>query len=238
MLHEGTKKYNRLRRALISMDSKNEDEPLYDADQPEETLKRGYGTFLRTTRAPRRKYVVGNLFNRGLAETMSDIPRIPNIIKFFDKVEPLQPYPKFADFRSEIDNYPKFGRTGLNMINFPRFGAPKMDELETVPGIPHIRPLNRGDEVTGDRRGFPLKNADNEFYDEELDDSVEHITAPPDITAPTSIPYLTDIPSITDIPEIHPIPAVPAKGSGGTKGKMPVVQTVETANGEETRVSA
>ena len=146
---------------------------------------------------------------------------------------PLKPYPNFPDFRPALDDYPRFGVPDLKLLNFPQFGAPKMDSYEDIPGIPHIRPLSRGDEVTGDRRGFPMKN---DFYDEDLDDSVEHIRS---VTTPPPITEITDIPSITDIPDIKPIPDAPVQpGSKGINGKMPVIQTVDTKDGKETQVSA
>lgn len=236
LLKKHDEKHGRLRRALSMMGSLSEDDPLFDADQPEETLKREYEKRAQRIRKQHKK--LGNLYNRGIEEDVQAIPPISDIKQSFDPIKPLEPYPRFPEFHSAIGHYPRFGVPDLKLMNYPRFGEPKMDDYENIPGIPRIRPLSRGDEVTGDRRGFQPRE---DFYDEELDDSIEHIQRAKEMTAPTPIPSLTDIPSITDIPTLKPIPAAPGKPastSGGVNGKMPVMQTVDTKNGEETRISA
>lgn len=214
---------NKLFRALRSM----MDDPLFDEDQPEETIKQ-YNAKRRLQRLRR----LGKLYGRGKITDIPAIPPIPNIESKIDKLEPLEHIPRFADFKPSLDNWPRFGVPELELIHYPRFPQPRLEEFEMIPGIPHIRPLNKGVEVTGDKRGFPVK--DDEFVDEEL---VSDLHAN---TAPTPIPSLTDIPALTDIPEIPTIrPAANRPNtSGGVNGKMPVMETVDTKDGKETRISA
>lgn len=227
---DGSGKHKTLFRALRSMVT---DDPLFDEDQPEETIKR----YSEKRRLLKLRQKLGKLYGRGGANT--DIPAIPpiqNIQSRIEKLEPLEHIPRFSDFGLAADNWPRFGVPELEMMHYPRFPLPKLDDFELIPGIPHIRQLDKGSEVTGDKRGFPVK--DDEFVDEELDGEIRANTAP------TPIPDLTDIPALTDIPDIPTIKPAPANrmgGSsttGGVNGKMPVMQTVDTKDGKETRISA
>ena len=216
------------REFTLNRETRNEDDPLFDDDQPEEILRR--------EKEKRRLIKLKSRYGSALSRGIPDIPAIkpiPDIQSRFEKIEPLEHIPRFGPFGPEAyDNWPRFGVPDLSLMHYPRFPAPKMDEFEQIPGIPHIRPLSRGDEVTGDRRGYPAKNDD--FYDQELDEDVEHNSP---ITSPTSIPFLTnipDIPDIQDIPTISPARAAARKSSNG----QPAVDTIHTKDGDETRVSA
>ena len=225
-----TTKRNKINRSLMRF-SRSSDDPLFDDDQPEQILRQ----YTEKRRLERLKTRYGDADSRGIPDIPAIKP-IPNIRNRFETIEPLEHVPRFSDFGPALDNMPRFGVPELSLDLVPRFPAPKLDEFEQIPGIPHIRPLSRGDEVTGDKRGYPAKT-DDEFYDQELDEDVEHGSP---ITSPTSIPFLTnipDIPDIQDIPTISPAAAV-RKSSGGVNGKTPVIDTVNTKEGQETRVSA
>ncbi|XP_066927515.1 uncharacterized protein [Clytia hemisphaerica] len=215
------------RESTLNRETRNEDDPLFDDDQPEEILRR--------EKEKRRLIKLKSRYGTALSRGIPDIPAIkpiPDIQSRFEKIEPLETIPRFGLFGPEAyDNWPRFGVPDLSLMHYPRFPAPKMDEFEQIPGIPHIRPLSRGDEVTGDRRGYPAKNDD--FYDQELDEDIEHNSP---ITSPTAIPSLTnipDIPDIQDIPTISPARAAARKSSNG----QPAVDTIHTKDGDETRVS-
>jgi len=223
---------NKKRKLSRSHRSPDIFDPLFDDEQPEEVLRK----YTEKRRLQRLKMRYGKLYDRGIPEIPAIKP-IPDIVNRIDKLEPLEHVPRFADFKSGVDAWPRFGVPELTLQHYPRFPVPKLDEFERIPGIPHIRPLGRGDEVTGDKRGFPVKN-DDDFYDQELDEDVEHY-AP--ITSPTAIPELTNIPDIQDIqdiPTIKPPAASARSSSSGGNGKMPVMDTINTKEGQETRVSA
>ena len=233
-IKKGSQKHSDLYRVLRSMHGNDAEDPLFDEDQPEQTLMR----YNEKRRLQRLKSKLGKLYDRGITDIPA-IPAITDINSKIEKLEPLDQIPRFADFRPDTDNWPRFGVPELELIHYPRFPQPKLEHFEMVPGIPHIRPLSRGDEVTGDKRGFPVK--DDEFYDEELDNDVEHLSDIEAVTSPTAIPSLTDIPALTDIPDIptiKPAPGRPVSSSGGVNGKVPVMQTVDTKEGKETRISA
>ena len=214
-----------------NIDKRNSDNPLFDDDQPEQI-------FDRYTKEKRRLMKLQSRYEqadaRGDVPPIAPIKAISNIKSRFDKIEPLEHFPRFAPFGPDAyDSWPRFGVPDLELKHYPRFGAPKMDDFELLPGIPHIRPLSRGDEATGSKRDFPEK-PDDDFYDQELDDDVEHNSP---ITSPTSIPYLTNIPDIqdiTDIPTIRPAAAAARRRSGNGE---PAVDTIHTKDGDETRVS-
>ena len=205
------------------------DNPLFDDDQPEEVFKK----YTEKRRLVRLQSLYEQADTRGVP-AIPPIKPIKNIQSRFDKIEALEHFPRFAPFGPDAyDNWPRYGIPDLTLEHYPRFGAPKMDDFELLPGIPHIRPLSRGDEVTGSKRGYPEKT-DDDFYDQELDEDIEHNSP---ITSPTSIPFLTNIPDIQDIqdiPTIAPAAAVAQKSLG--KGE-PSVDTIHTKDGDETRVS-
>jgi len=225
------KNNKRNRSYYLTRSLRSSDDPLFDDDQPEQILRQ----YTEKRRLEKLKTRFGETDTRGIPEIPA-IKAIPNIRDRFETIEPLEHVPRFSDFGPALDNVPRFGVPELMLDHAPRFPAPKLDEFEQIPGIPHIRPLSRGDEVTGDKRGYPTKT-DDEFYDQELDEDVEHGSP---ITSPTSIPFLTNIPDIQDIQDIPTIsPAAAArKSSDGVNGKAPVIDTVNTKEGQETRVSA
>ena len=210
---------------------RNSDNPLFDDDQPEQVFER-YKEKRRLLKLQSR-YEQAGTRGGGDVPPIAPIKAIPDIKSRFDKIEPLEHFPRFAPFGPDAyDNWPRFGVPDLSLEHYPRFAAPKMDDFELLPGIPHIRPLSRGDEVTGSKRDYPEK-AEDDFYDQELDDDIEHNSP---ITSPTSIPFLTNIPDIQDIQDIPTIAPAAAAARKSRNGE-PAVDTIHTKDGDETRVS-
>jgi len=244
-ISDGEQQVIRLRRRTFF----NDNEDLYDDNQPEEVLMRR-DRYMRNRHHYKNRHIQpwrmsfkrhhqhhsrgreGKLYGRGfggIADMSEPIAVIPDIKPIGDAaidsdLEPLEAFHNFPHWKEALDEYPRFGVERLHLQNYPRFKhiEPIEQAFRSIPGIPRIPDLDgEGEDEGASRRGV-LGHTMGGGDDEDDDLRTGPILSFQRITSPTSIPELTSIPDITPIPEITSIPTIPpAPNSPAAAGGAP-----------------
>ena len=176
-LNLNSEKNERLKRAFSFMNFVEDENPIYDNEQPEALVKQA---FKRHKKHNKKHLIMSDIHGEQFEAPISRIPKINDIIEPLKSLDVVPRFPYLQTFQQ-----------------FPRFPVPSNEVFEPIPGIPKIKPLKPNFHLSGLKRNF------HGIFEVRSLPRPTDIAPIIDIPPSTDIPLIKPLPSVNHFKTVN-----------------------------------